>query len=284
MSRKILIVDDSLTIRKVVELTFLGSAWEVAGAAGTSEARPRLSEEDLDVVIADVHVPDGDGYEICERSKREAPDRPVVLLVGTFESLDEARAESCGADAVLRKPFDSQELLRLVERLTGAGVTEPEEDEEPEAEGEEQTVVQGTFGAPSESPWPPVAPHAAEQREDEEEGETVADEPEETTRPGIPTPADRPAASGQAAEEDDDQATATTGEVASAPSVTADEGDVAEGARTLSDAEVDRIARRVVELLSADEVRRVAWEVVPDLAEVVVRERLEELEGELEEA
>ena len=51
----------------------------------------------------------------------------------------------------------------------------------------------------------------------------------------------------------------------------------------LSDEQVDRIARRVVELLTDEEVRKVAWEVVPDMAEVVVRERIRELESQVEE-
>ena len=52
----------------------------------------------------------------------------------------------------------------------------------------------------------------------------------------------------------------------------------------LTDEQVDRIARRVVELLSPEAVREVAWEVVPDMAEIVVRERLHLLEREAEEA
>ncbi|MEM9409291.1 MAG: response regulator [Acidobacteriota bacterium] len=51
----------------------------------------------------------------------------------------------------------------------------------------------------------------------------------------------------------------------------------------LSEEQVDQIARRVVELLTDDEVRKIAWEVVPDMAEVVVKERIRELESQVEE-
>ena len=51
----------------------------------------------------------------------------------------------------------------------------------------------------------------------------------------------------------------------------------------LSNEDVERIARRVVELISEEQVRSVAWEVVPDMAEVVVKERIRELESQVEE-
>jgi hypothetical protein len=54
------------------------------------------------------------------------------------------------------------------------------------------------------------------------------------------------------------------------------------GGGRLSDEDVDRIARRVAELLGDKAVRDVAWEVIPDLAEVIIRDRLRELESEVE--
>jgi len=59
-------------------------------------------------------------------------------------------------------------------------------------------------------------------------------------------------------------------------------GSVALRSESLSDEEVDRIARRLVELLGDKVVRDVAWEVVPDLAEVVIKDRLRELESQVE--
>jgi hypothetical protein len=67
---------------------------------------------------------------------------------------------------------------------------------------------------------------------------------------------------------------------AAAPSAAAAPTRDADG--NLSDADVDRIARRVVELLGEQLVREVAWEVVPDMAELVIRDRIRELERQLE--
>src|SRR5260370_34619661 len=83
----------------------------------------------VDLVIADVHMPGASGYEVCRRSKQLRPEGPVLLLVGTFEPFDEAQARECGADAYLKKPFDSQELLGRVHDLlapkAAAGGPEP---------------------------------------------------------------------------------------------------------------------------------------------------------------
>ncbi len=55
-------------------------------------------------------MPGADGYEVCRQVKRSRPGTPVLLLVGTFETFDEAQAQSCGSNGHLKKPFDSQEL------------------------------------------------------------------------------------------------------------------------------------------------------------------------------
>ncbi|MES1240556.1 MAG: response regulator, partial [Acidobacteriota bacterium] len=114
MRRRILLADDSVTIQKVIELTFMDEDYEVRAVSNGDEAIAALPEVDPDVVIADVHMPGANGYEVCRRSKASRPEIPVLLLVGTFEPFDEAQARAAGADSFLKKPFDSQELLQRV--------------------------------------------------------------------------------------------------------------------------------------------------------------------------
>src|SRR6185436_19057005 len=122
MRRRILLADDSVTIQKVIELTFMDEDYEVRAVSNGDEAIQALSEVDPDFVIADVHMPGANGYEVCRRSKERKPGLPVLLLVGTFEPFDEAQARAVGADSYLKKPFDSQELLQRVgELLAGSG-------------------------------------------------------------------------------------------------------------------------------------------------------------------
>ena len=91
--------------------------YEVRAVSNGDEAVALLSSLNPDFVIADVHMPGANGYEVCRRAKQSRPDRPVLLLVGTFEPFDEGQARAAGADSHLKKPFDSQELLQRVEEL-----------------------------------------------------------------------------------------------------------------------------------------------------------------------
>ena len=120
---KLLLADDSLTIQKVVTLTFTDEGMEVV-SVGTGEEAIRVLEESgpPDVVLADVHMPGMSGYEVCERVKRDALWRhvPVVLLKGAFEPFNEAEARRVGADEVLSKPFQSiRDLIGKVGSLLG---------------------------------------------------------------------------------------------------------------------------------------------------------------------
>ncbi len=117
MAKKILLADDSVTIQKVVELTFMDEDYEVVATSDGSSALEKLPEVGPDLVIADVHMPQTDGYEVCRQTKQNHPGIPVLLLVGTFEQFDEDKASAVGADGHLKKPFDSQDLLNQVEAL-----------------------------------------------------------------------------------------------------------------------------------------------------------------------
>ena len=119
MSRRILLADDSVTIQKVIELTFMDDDYEVRAVGNGDEALAMLTALTVDFVIADVHMPGASGYEVCRRSKQLRPEVPVLLLVGTFEPFDEAQARESGANSYLKKPFDSQELLGRVHDLLG---------------------------------------------------------------------------------------------------------------------------------------------------------------------
>ncbi len=120
MGHRILLADDSLTIQKVVELTFARSDWELRTVGSGDKAAALLAEFAPDVVLADAVMPGLTGYELCEAVKRlpDGPYIPVVMLTGTFEPFDRARSDRAGADAVVTKPFDSHALLDLVREIT----------------------------------------------------------------------------------------------------------------------------------------------------------------------
>jgi CheY-like chemotaxis protein len=324
--------------------------YEVVAVGNGDDALEQLDEITPDFVIADVHMPGANGYDVAKHSKSLRPEVPVLLLVGTFEPFDEEQAEKSGCDAYLKKPFDSQELQRLVEELSA----EAARDAGPlEATGwrAESPVVTGADAASQEGA--PTAPAAADSAED---GKPAAEATpfsiglEDDDEPA-PTRVEPPA-EGQAASSAQDPAGAPFGLEPGAVGSTAPPeeepafdlgggGDAAPGASQaapevaaesapeppasapempteaapvetappepapsytppvetveataederptgpLSEEDVDRIARRIVELLGDRAIRDVAWEVVPDLAEVVIRGRLRELESQVESA
>lgn len=263
MSKSILLADDSVTIQKVVELTFLDEDFHVSAVSNGAEAIARLGETTPDIVIADVHMPGADGYEVCRRSKELHPSVPVLLLAGTFEAFDADEATRCGADGYLKKPFDSQELLRRVRELSsGTSVARPQPISEPLAEPAE-----------SDQEWEPIA------------DEAVATAPSESGGIGFELAAAAPVEA-VAAQEPFATTTFHTPAPQPLPVVPAPEPAVESAAPAgngaLSDADVDRIARRVLELAGERVLRDVAWEVVPDLAEVILRARIRELEASVE--
>src|ERR1700709_1661148 len=90
---------------------------DVRAVSNGDDAVKLLSEINPDFVIADVHMPGANGYEVCRRAKQLRPALPVLLLVGTFEPFDEGEARAAGADSHLKKPFDSQEPLQRLQGL-----------------------------------------------------------------------------------------------------------------------------------------------------------------------
>jgi CheY-like chemotaxis protein len=315
MTRTILLADDSVTIQKVIELTFMDEDYEVVAVGNGDEALEKLEEVTPDFVIADVHMPGASGYEVARHSKSLRPEVPVLLLVSTFEPFDEEEAERSGCDAFLKKPFDSQELQRLVEELSA------------EARGEATAEASGEWGAPPAPDLPPAYPEGGEEAgaageldDEETHAEPFSiglDEEDEMPPTRVAPP---PEAVGSTAEEEpetlygdegggeeagatqaepevfelepEDYEGAVAREAPAEPELPAETGaaeaDAPEAAAPppaaspLSDEDVDRIARRIVELVGDRPVRDVAWEVVPDLAEIVIRNRIRELETQTE--
>ena len=119
MAKRILLADDSITIQKVVELTFSDGDYEVTAVNNGNKAVQKLSEMRPDIILSDIIMPEKNGYEVCEfvKSHPEYRSIPVILLTGTFEPFDPDRADKAGCDAVVTKPFESQSLIHKVEEL-----------------------------------------------------------------------------------------------------------------------------------------------------------------------
>ncbi|HVN31518.1 MAG TPA: response regulator [Thermoanaerobaculaceae bacterium] len=119
MGGMVLLADDSITIQKVVELTFAETEHKVVAVGSGRDLFKRLPEVKPDVVLCDVVMPDMNGYEVCQALKSDPATLhiPVVLLTGTFEPFDRDRALAAGCDGIVTKPFEARELINTVEDL-----------------------------------------------------------------------------------------------------------------------------------------------------------------------
>ena len=119
MPKTLLLADDSVTIQKVVGISFANEDVRLITVDNGDAAIARARQERPDVILADVVMPGKSGYEVCEAVKADPNLRhiPVLLLTGTFEAFDEARATRAGAAGHIAKPFESQVLVEQVKRL-----------------------------------------------------------------------------------------------------------------------------------------------------------------------
>jgi CheY-like chemotaxis protein len=127
MPKTLLLADDSVTIQRVIELTFAHEDVRVVSVSDGRRAVQWLEGEWPDIVLADVDVPEVDGYEIAEHVKTSPrlKDVPVVLLAGAFEPVDQERVQAIGCDGVLVKPFEPQQLIGRVKELLDGRVEQP---------------------------------------------------------------------------------------------------------------------------------------------------------------
>jgi CheY-like chemotaxis protein len=259
MPRTILLADDSITIRKVVELTFSDTDIRVESVGSGRDALDRLAELRPDLVLADVVMPGPSGYEVCRTVKASTRPVPVLLLTGTFEPFDADEARACGSDGHVTKPFDSRSLVERVEALLARGAAAPTK---AAAGNDDLEQMFDDLAAPASKPGASDASVAT---------------PVETLRVAEP---ERPYEPARASTADQEPATVEDPVQGSFDARThgAAVSERAVGVTTLSPADIDAVARAVVERLSDRVLREIAWDVVPDLAEIVVRERIRDLE------
>jgi len=115
----LLLADDSVTIQRVIELTFADEDTQVIAVSDGDTAIARVEEEPPDIVLADAGMPGKNGYEVA-RYIKQSPHLahiPVLLLTGAFEPLDEEKAREAGCDGVLAKPFEPHLVIGRVKDL-----------------------------------------------------------------------------------------------------------------------------------------------------------------------
>ncbi len=333
MAKNILLVEDSITMQKVVEMTFSAEEFDLTTVASGAEAMESVESIQPDIVITDLSLDGPTGYDVCKTIKQKN-GLPVLLLHGSAASYNETKARAAGADGEIAKPFETQALIDKVKALTAAGVKPAEIDQEaaaaepaaPAQRPKRRTVPpplptrpkRVTKGPPPPPPptrprtTPPPPPRPARPEPEAQpaapppimEAPTVAvkappvmePEPEEivieaelppqTSAEPLPSfesqTQDRLARPVEVSSPKDAPADTVTLRGFEAPDdlpepppglgVPAEPPQAAEAAPAVDPAAYEAIAK-----LSKEIIEKVVWEVVPDMAERIIREELDRL-------
>jgi CheY-like chemotaxis protein len=145
VAKTLLAVDDSVTMRKVLEITFSGEDFQVITAENAQSALGKLGENP-GVFVVDTVLGGEDGYALAKELRRRSPTAPIIMLASRYAPYDQARGRDAGADDFADKPFDTQQLIDKVRKVILAK----------EAAGP-AAVAPAAFGAP---PAPVSAPAA----------------------------------------------------------------------------------------------------------------------------
>ncbi|MEJ7735570.1 MAG: response regulator [Polyangiaceae bacterium] len=117
MAITLLAVDDSVTMRKVLEITFSAPDFRVVTATGPDDAVAKLRSDKPALVIADTTLDPRTGYDLCKQIKQIAPGTPVVILSSKQNPYDPARGAAAQADDHMDKPFDTQQMIDKIKKL-----------------------------------------------------------------------------------------------------------------------------------------------------------------------
>lgn len=292
MTKTLLAVDDSVTMRKVLEITFSGEDFKVVTVDSSQAA---LGAETPSVAVIDTVLGNEDGYALAKELRKRAPGAAIILLASRYAPYDQARGRDAGADDWADKPFDTQQLIDKVRKVmlakeaggpaavaapapppppppppapmpvaappppavtTGSGGTGGFRPGAPPAAAPTFGIGRGTQpsigGAPAPGPMPARAPVAASSTPTATPAPAPV-APAPVVAPAAPPP---PVASPIAA--------AVNGQLA---------GKI--GALGLTQQQADAVLS-----LSREVVERVVWEVVPQLAEALIKEEIARLTKE----
>ncbi len=257
----LLAVDDSKTMRKVIEITFAGEDLNTVLAANAQEAIDKLFNVRAEIALIDAGLEGGaGGYDLCRRIKSEFPSTQVLLLTSKQNPYDAAQGAAAGALGNVDKPFDTQTIIDRIGQLSGAPLAASEppvlEPDVPVLQPESQVpVLEPESQPPLLEPESPVSAGASRGLEPEpapwETNASRDDEVEEIEAVTIPPSNEPSAAPGNGAAAN------------------------LEGRLHALGLTPDQVAG--VLALSKEVVEQAVWEVVPALAETLIKEEIARL-------
>lgn len=124
-TKKVLVIDDSNTIRRSAEIFLKQGGYEVVLAEDGFDALSKVNDHDPDVIFCDILMPRLDGYQTCAIIKRNPrfTNTPVIMLSSKDGLFDKARGRMVGSQDYLTKPFTKDQLLQAVAQYTALAVS-----------------------------------------------------------------------------------------------------------------------------------------------------------------
>lgn len=283
MPRTLLAVDDSATMRKVLEITFGGEDYQVTTAPNRNDALGKVGENPS-VVVIDTVLDGDDGYALAKEVRGRLPRAALILLSSRYHPYDQAKGRDAGADDYMDKPFDTQQLLEKVKKALAA-----------KEAGGAAVSAEPTAGTPYRAPAPvahPPTPQPAPVRPvASPAAPPVQPMAAKGFEPGPPKqrsatlmfPLDAPAAQPRAEQPPPEVPTHHEPQTAvppppkAAPAAAIAAPVNGQMAAKLSELGLTPAQADAVMALSREVVERVVWEVVPQLAETMIKEEIARL-------
>jgi CheY-like chemotaxis protein len=269
----LLAVDDSKTMRKVIEITFSGESFKTVVAADAADAVAKARSEHPQVALIDAGLEGTSGYDLCRQIKGASPSTLVVLLSNKAQPYDKARGAASGADDFMDKPFDTQQMIDKVVALAKRGA--------------QTAAAPAPVAAAAPAPTPAPQPLAAKPELGRQRVQTLAYgstpvPPQVAAAPtGNVKPLGAPSAFGSRAPTQPGTAAYSPPAPAVAPAPAASgNGAHAEFASKLGGLGLTPAQIEGVLSLSREVVEKVVWEVVPTLAEALIKEEISRLTRE----
>jgi CheY-like chemotaxis protein len=261
VAKTLLAVDDSVTMRKVLEITFSGEDFRVVTADTTQTALGKMSENP-NVCVIDTSLGGEDGYALAKEVRKRNPGTSIIMLASRYAPYDQARGRDAGADDWADKPFDTQQLIEKVRKIVLA----------------KEASSAGTAAPPPPPPSAPrIAPAGIGRGTQPSLGGAVA----AATRPATlmfgETPPGAPAARPAAPTAVPAAAPAPTPTPATAPPAIVAAAVNGRLSGKLSELGLTQQQADAVLALSREVVERIVWEVVPQLAETLIKEEIARL-------
>lgn len=115
--KRILIVEDDTLLNKTLAYNLASDGYDITAALNAKTATDKLRGEEYDLVLLDINLPDGNGYDLCKLIKPEYPDTMVIFLTANDQESDQIRGYEVGAVDYITKPFSIGALQRKISAM-----------------------------------------------------------------------------------------------------------------------------------------------------------------------